>query len=346
MGSDMANKITLDEKIQEKSTNVNLVRFFAAVGVLAAHAHVLADGSQDWLCRLTGVTWGALAVCYFFFVSGLYVSKSLVRCRKGTRYFAARIKRLIPPLAVVVLVTAFILGTCMSTLEPGEYFRNAGTWKYLANICLIPVHNLPGVFENGNISSTVNGSLWTLSLEFLCYIILFLAYKIKLLQSDKCVIWGAGLAAVSIAAYWIGSRMSSSMILSAAQAVILFFMGAFYYVRKDKLVLDIRIGIAAFAGWLVFVWLKLPFFGNILFLPVIITVFLIGTRQVLPKVSQLGDLSYAIYLTAFPVQQIVIAKSGGRMNPYLNMLLSIPAVLFISYGLCCLEKVFLNRKKA
>lgn len=41
MGSDVGNKMTLNEKMQEKSTNVNLIRFFAAAGVLVSHAHVL-----------------------------------------------------------------------------------------------------------------------------------------------------------------------------------------------------------------------------------------------------------------------------------------------------------------
>lgn len=84
MDNGLRNKVTLNEKMQGKSTNVNRIRFFAAAGVLVSHAHVLSDGSQDWLCRLTGVTWGALAVGFFFFVSGLYVSKSLVRCQKGS----------------------------------------------------------------------------------------------------------------------------------------------------------------------------------------------------------------------------------------------------------------------
>lgn len=345
MGSDVGNKMTLNEKMQEKSTNVNLIRFFAAAGVLVSHAHVLSDGSQDWLCRLTGVTWGALAVGFFFFVSGLYVSKSLVRCQKGSKYFAARIKRLIPLLAVVILVTVFLLGPWMSTLGAGEYFRNVSTWKYLANIFLIPVHNLPGVFETGNISSTVNGSLWTLPVEFLCYMILFAAFKMKLLQKDKKAIWGFGIMLVSIVSYWLGNRLSSSMILSASQAVILFFMGAFYYVIKDMLVLDVRMGVLAILGWTAFSCLGISFFGNILFLPVIITVFLIGTKQVFPRASELGNLSYAIYLTAFPVQQIVIAMNGGMMDPYGNMVLSIPFVMVISYGLYGLENIFLNRKR-
>lgn len=344
MRKSIANRVTLDEKMQQKSTNIEMIRFVAALGVLVSHAHVLSDGSKDLFCRLTGVTWGALAVCYFFFVSGLYVSKSLMRCQKGSRYFAARTKRLIPSLAVVVLVTVFILGPCMSTLEWGEYFRSMVTWKYLANIFLIPVHNLPAVFESGNISSAVNGSLWTLPLEFLCYTILFIVYKIRLLRKDRYVIWVIGIATVSIASYWTGCRMSSSVLLSAAQSVILFFMGAFYYVIKDHLIIDFRIGFIAVFGWLATSWLKLSFFSNILFLPVIITVFLIGTKQILPQISGLGKLSYAVYLTAFPVQQTIIAVCGGTMNPYMNMLVSIPAVFILSCGLYYLEKRMVRYK--
>ena len=331
-------RITLRDKIQQKSTNIEFFRFIAALGVLAAHAHVLSDGSSDWLYHLTGVTWGGLAVCYFFFVSGLYVSKSLIKCRKGSRYFAARIKRLIPPLAVVVFVTVLILGPCITILEPGEYFRNTATWKYLANICLIPVHTLPGVFVSGNLSSTVNGSLWTLPLEFLCYVILFVMYKLGLMRKERRAIWGTGIAVVSILSYWTGSRMSSSVILSAAQAVILFFMGAFYYLIKDDLIISRRVGVAAVFGWVVVSWLKLSFFGNVLFLPVIITVFLIGTKQMKSRLSDLGKLSYAIYLTAFLVQQMMIEMCGGTMSPYLNMVVSIPAVIIVSCGLYLLER--------
>lgn len=339
----VVKKRTLDEKIEGRSTNINMVRFLAAIGVLVAHAHTLADGSMDLLYQLTGVTWGSLAVSFFFFVSGLYVTKSLtVKKLSGRKYIFSRIRRIIPPLAVVILASVFILGPCMSTLGGGAYFGNINTWKYLLNICLIPVHNLPGVFERGNLLSTVNGSLWTLPVEFLCYLFLYVLYKTRFLE--KNIVFGVGLLIIGIVSYGIGCKASSSVILSAAQAVICFFMGVWYYINKDKLVLDIRFGMMAVIGWFLFSWMKLSFWGNILFLPVIIVTFLIGTKQVLYRSSQIGNLSYAMYLTAFPVQQMVISLSGGDMNPYLNIVLSIPIVLVLAYGIWWLEKLFLYYK--
>ena len=80
------------------------------------------------------------------------------------------------------------------------------------------------------------------------------------------------------------------------------------------------------------------FWGNALFLPILIVTFLIGTKQILHRVSKIGNLSYAMYLTAFPVQQTVISLNGGAMSPYLNIVLSIPVVLALAYGVCWVEK--------
>ena len=52
---------------------------------------------------------------------------------------------------------------------------------YLLNSIMILVHNLPGVFCN-NINTSVNGPLWTLPVEFLCYIMCYLAYKMHILS--------------------------------------------------------------------------------------------------------------------------------------------------------------------
>lgn len=333
------NKATLGEKMQQRSTNINIMRFVAALGVLVAHAHVLSDGSQDWLMGLTGqVTWGALAVDFFFFVSGLYVAKSLCRCANGRKYFAARSLRIFPLLGCVVLFTVFVFGPLASTMGVGSYFLNLNTWKYLLNIILLPVHYLPGVFENCQSMATVNGSLWTLSVEFLCYIGLFFLYKLKFFEKRKCGLFGVGVLLGGTAGYYVGIRMGSSVILSALQPTILFFVGALCYALRDKIVLDMKFGIAAVVVWIFCIFSKFAFWGNVFCLPVIIMVFLIGNRQMKGKAVHMGDWSYAMYLTAFPVQQAVVSANGGTMNPYVNILVSIPIVIFLSMLLCRLEK--------
>ena len=98
----------IEKNIEGKSTNINMVRFFAAIGVLISHAHALSDGSVDWLGRVVGVTWGSVAVSFFFFVSGFYISKSLtIKNLSGKEYIFLRIRRIIPPLPIVVFASIF-----------------------------------------------------------------------------------------------------------------------------------------------------------------------------------------------------------------------------------------------
>ena len=50
---------------------------------------------------------------------------------------------------------------------------------------MIPRYTLPGVFENNLFPSIVNGSLWTLILEVICYVLLYITYKLKILEKNK-----------------------------------------------------------------------------------------------------------------------------------------------------------------
>ncbi|MGH3869311.1 MAG: acyltransferase family protein [Pseudonocardiaceae bacterium] len=81
--------------------------------------------------------------------------------------------RLWPPLLLVVLVTALVIGPLVSALGPSEYFSARGTWGYIVhNAGLYTMqHRLPGVFDNNPWPWSVNGAIWTLSMEFTGYLL-------------------------------------------------------------------------------------------------------------------------------------------------------------------------------
>ncbi len=66
-----------------------------------------------------------------------------------------------------------------------DFFVSTDFFKYCLNFILIPVHNLPGVFTNNIYPGVINGPLWTLPLEFVCYIILLIAYKLNLVNKKE-----------------------------------------------------------------------------------------------------------------------------------------------------------------
>ena len=72
---------SLNSKLKIKSTNVNLLKFIAAVLVIVCHAFPITNNGVDILAEYTNgeCNFGGFAVGIFFFFSGLYVAKSFSR---------------------------------------------------------------------------------------------------------------------------------------------------------------------------------------------------------------------------------------------------------------------------
>ena len=166
---------------------MNLIRFIAAILVIYSHSYPIGTGTDagEPLMRVSGgqIGFGSLAVCVFFVFGGFLICKSMLRVRDGKTYFKARCIRIFPPLIFVAVCSAFLLGPFYTNLPLGEYFTSAGTYRYLLNGCMVLQHNLPGVFENNIYAGVVNGALWTLPVEFLCYIMCYVMYRLRLLGS-------------------------------------------------------------------------------------------------------------------------------------------------------------------
>lgn len=264
--------------------------------------------------------------------------KSARRNSTFSGYFSARAKRIFPPLWLTVFVS-IIWGGIISSLTFKEYFASAQTYKYLLNGLLIPVHSLPGVFENNPHGSTVNGALWTLSVEFACYIMCFVIVKMRL--DNKKYLLLSPLAVAAIAA----ERFLPSIIASAVRPSVLFFIGMGYCIFEDKVELNIFAAIASVIGFAATVFFNIPDAGVYIFLPYILFTLSFGIPQLPPGLSKFGDISYGIYLWGFPVQQSVV-HFAGQMNPYVNFAVSalIATVLgTITYYLT--EKPFVKGSK-
>ena len=145
-----------------RKNNLDLIRFIAAAMVIFAHSFplTLGEGCAGPLTRFSHgqMSFGNLAVCIFFLFSGFLITKSVLHRTTAKAFFSARIVRLFPPLIAVVLVCTFVLGPAMTELPAGEYFASAQTWKYLGNICLLLIHELPGVFTHNPYDASVNGA--------------------------------------------------------------------------------------------------------------------------------------------------------------------------------------------
>ena len=338
----------LSEITGGRENNLDVIRFCAAVLVILCHAFPisLGEGHVDILGRLTEdqIHFGNLAGCIFFFYGGFLICKSAERLQKAGPYFKARILRIIPCLAVVTFVLAFVAGPILTELSPGDYFTNPGTFRYLLNSVMVLVHNLPGVFQENIYNPTVNGPLWTLPVEFLCYIMCFLALKLHFVN-EKNARW----MILMFAAGYLGAVkvLAGSQVLSAAlRPVGLFFAGMVYYIYREKII--IRPWLAGVCGVLLAAAAAVHLLEPVIFFcfPYLMAWLGFGTRRKCSGFARRGEVSYGMYLCGWPIQQIICQAFGGQMNPYLNAALTVPLAVLCGFLLNRLVEQPLGRRFA
>ena len=97
-----------------------------------------------------------------FVVSGFLACDSWIRDPSLGRYLLRRSLRVLPGLAVVVILSALLLGPALTTRPLAEYFADPQFARYFWNLALAHSYALPGLF----------GGNWTLPAEFAMYLLL------------------------------------------------------------------------------------------------------------------------------------------------------------------------------
>lgn len=311
------------------ANNFNLIRFLAASAVLVSHAWPISLGRQavEPLEPLTGHSLGGLAVYVFFAISGLLITSSFLRQPSAGDFLRARALRLFPGLGLALLVVTFGLGSAVTTLPLGAYLSDPATiGALLRNLTLaFPQYTLPGVFES-NPYPTVQGSIWTLIHEVLCYGLVFLAGVAGILGRRRVMagVMPAWLMLWVLAeAGWlpVPGRLMQMLTLSVP-----FVIGMACWLWRDRLVLNLGVALllAALAGLTR---------GTPPGFPVLALAIAYGTfwcayvpKGMIRAFNRLGDYSYGIYIYAFPVQGLVVWLAGP-MGPWTNIALSFPLTL-------------------
>ena len=334
-----------------RDNNFDFLRFFLASLVIFSHSFaVLYSGlaSYDPLLRWTHgqAAFGGLAVDGFFLVSGFLITKSWVRSKTARDYFEKRALRILPALAVVLLVTVLVIGPLATTLPLGAYFRNPHTWTYLGFMGTVNLHRtdrLPGVFADNPLPWRVNGSLWTIRLEVICYLMVAALGALRVYRRPRAVLLLTALAAALLGA---GSRLLGLGEFADSFRVLVFFLvGMTFYLYRDSvphtrgLLLASLAGIGA-AGLLGVLNYVLPVLGAYcLFYAAF------SPRLGLTRFAKPGDFSYGLYLYAFPVQQLLVT----HFRPYWTAG-TLTLAAFAAAGLCAVlswnlvEKPFLKKK--
>ncbi len=315
-----------------RDNNFNLIRAIAAVAVLVSHAHPIAlgPGAQEPLIALLGHTLGTLAVFTFFILSGFLIATSYARSRSNTGFILARILRIYPGLFISVLFVMAFLGPVASSLTVSQYFSDPSVWSFIPrNMLLIqPQYSLPGVFSTQPYTR-VEGSIWTLFHEVVCYIGVFFVGGIGLLQRRYgitallviYVIFCTLKPALGISTFYL---LDKFLVVSLP-----FVIGVLIFVWQDRIPLSIWIALALTAV----TWALRDSILYDLCLLSTMAYWLFWLAYVpkgwIRRYNQLGDYSYGIYIYAFPMQGFAIWLFGPQ-SPLENMIYALPLTILPS----------------
>ncbi|HPF12692.1 MAG: acyltransferase [Planctomycetes bacterium] len=316
MGSLLANHT------DSRDNNFNLLRFLAAGMVLVGHSFPLSGVADEPL--FGGLSLGYVAVDVFFVTSGLLVTRSLLVRGNPLAFAWARFVRIYPALWVAVLFCALPLGLSFSSLGFGAYLGDGQVGRFvLHNGTLVfgkLQYTLPGVFTHNPYPEAVNGSLWTLPWEIRMYAVLGAmgalaallprAWRLRAVQSGVVALAVLGTVAAvghQWSGWWQHSPQSRGLRLLA-----MFFVGGSFYVLRGRVVLSHGFFLLGVVSLVLLQGQSRPFFLAYMLLVGYLVLYLgYVPGGFLRSFNRLGDVSYGLYIYAFPVQQGLAALQPG-----------------------------------
>jgi peptidoglycan/LPS O-acetylase OafA/YrhL len=319
--------IPLGQVAVGRDNNFNLIRMVAATGVLVSHAFPLTygPGTPEPLERWLGFSLGYVSVMVFFALSGFLITRSFQKSASLKRFVKARVYRIYPALIAVLLVTVAV-GALSVPDDWRARFWGAVPNYLLSNLALFRLHyDLPGVFMSNPYGPAINGSLWTLFYEVLCYVLVAMAGLAGALSRPRVFLVLVALFAVAfVASLLVGDlprRVDNVLKLGFPFAI-----GSALAVWRDKVPFGAPVAFALAGAAL----LAAPFavFPAVFAVALAYGVLWLGHLRVpaLLPYNRLGDYSYGTYIYAFPVQQSVAAL--GVTSPWINIALALPVTLF------------------
>jgi peptidoglycan/LPS O-acetylase OafA/YrhL len=302
----ISSKLKIVMTVQKPPNNLDFLRLIGALLVLVGHSFPMLGLTTPLFLSFLPIS--SLGIYIFFIISGYFIAQSWDKDPNILRFFVRRILRIFPGLAVSVMFCILVLGPSLTTLPISEYFSHIQTRNYLNNIALYITYPLPGVFTNNIIPHAVNGSIWSLPVEFAMY--MGVAY-IGFLQCNRWAVATLAIFSAMLTYFWVW-RAQTMLVIYATDLRQIFLCGTFFWVGaifyKFNLNKYLSLRLAGFAILVLFLLQPhhqvIQVAAWVLF-PIIVLSFGFAHSPLLSRLTNTGDYSYGIYIYAFPIQQTI-----------------------------------------
>ncbi len=340
--------------LQPNNNNFGFLRLFFASLVIVSHSPEIIDQnrSREILTNIFGtISFGELAVDSFFLISGYLILKSFYSTSTVKSYFTKRILRIYPGFIVASLFCIFVVTPLAGGLS---LILNLHPTDWLTAFTKLLILDSPAVdgLLMGNEPFALNGAMWSVWLEFLCYASIPVFFLLGLHKKPLYIVVTITTASLFLFLLithkdiWLPYPLRISAYLSTRLLSAFLIGGAFYYFR-DKIIWTRNLSLASFA--LLIVCLNYKYtaeLGYFVFGGYLIFNFALNYKnKILNQIGTKNDISYGVYLYAWPIQMLIVQRYP-EISPILMTLITMACVAVLGYlSWIYIEQPFIKMKK-
>lgn len=271
--------------------------------VIFAHVPEIIHGDRrsEFLTLIFGtISFGELAVDGFFILSGYLICKSWCT-RPNLRVFIAnRFLRIFPGFLVSALVCALVVGPAFGA---DDYFAKFDWRAFVAGLLRFGFSGVPAAFS-GTHYPAINGPLWTIPWEFKCYLLVAVSGVMGVFQ--RSWFWPAVFFVCALIYFFAGLGFKVYVPENYYRLGMVFAAGACFYKYEKAIPWRFEWALLAFLVFFLLLFFKPAaeiavsiFFGYVV-------IFFALHARVFEGFNKLPDVSYGVYLYAWPLNKIVL----------------------------------------
>jgi peptidoglycan/LPS O-acetylase OafA/YrhL len=328
---DSRGPMKLGQVFDPRNNALNAFRLALATGVILWHSFPLTGHEVSFAAARQLL--GDVEVDGFFAISGFLITSSWLSNPRVRDYFVARALRILPGLWVCLIITAFVIAPIGIAIQGGpatKLLLSTAPFKYVLenSAVLLLKLDIGGTPRGIPYPGTWNNSLWTLQAEVFCYIAVAGLGVVGLLSRRWLLPAAMALAlswAASLPITTVGEAMTVRAEQAATRCAIMFLAGALLHQFRN--VIPARWSLVAVSVVIVLVAGLLPDYRLVAAIPLAYAVIVSGALIHDKRFSLRTDLSYGLYIYAFPTQQLLVICGLRSLNPIVFFVLATIATL-------------------
>ncbi|MGB4778357.1 acyltransferase family protein [Microbacterium sp.] len=306
-----------DLYVRGRSNSLNLIRLFLASAVVVFHTYAAAGITYPGGGIQTLI--GNFPVNGFFTISGFLIYQSWARRPHVTSFLLARVVRIYPAFWACLVIVALVFAPISVAIQGRDAFAQAFSWESLTyvvkNVSLAMLQwDIAGTPANVPYPDVWNASLWTLAWEFLCYLALMVLGLFGM-TSRRWILPTAFGFAVLLNVVSMFPAMYVEAVARTGRFSIFFLAGALAAQHAHRIPGSWSVAVTMLAVTGASAWI--PNGWNIVQAPTAAIGLIILGGLFQPSWAQLrNDISYGVYIFAFPVQQLLAVAGLGYLGVF------------------------------